>query len=337
MQVAPWVWALFGALVLAMLALDLAFDRRRRQGAEDGLVGPRPGPSLGSAALWSAAWIGLGLAFALVVLALYGPGPALTYLTAYVLEKSLSVDNIFVFVLIFGALAIPAAYQRHVLYWGIIGALAMRAVLIAAGVYLLDRFHWVIYPFGALILVAAARMLWGERQEREMVEKACAACSTWVARVIPITPVLRGDQFWIRQGGPLRATPLFIALIVVETTDVVLALDSIPAVLSISREPFLVYTSNVFAMLGLRSLYFLLAGAIERLHAVRYALAAILAFVGARMLLEGVLEIPVWTSLAVIAAALAISIAVSLGRPRRAPGSGSAEEAVRLAEAAAPR
>jgi tellurite resistance protein TerC len=289
-----------------MLALDLALDGRARRAA----------PTLRAAALWSAAWVALGVLFGLVVLALYGAAPAVTYYTAYLLEKSLSVDNLFVFALIFGELRIPATYQRRVLSWGIFGALAMRGVLIAVGISLLERFHWVIYPFAALVLLAAARLLWGERKEREAVVAACAVCNSWVARVVPVTPVIAGGRFWIRQSGRRMATPLLIALVVVETSDVVFALDSIPAVLAVTREPFLVYTSNVFAMLGLRSLYFVLAGAVERIPGLRPALATILAFVGAKMLLSGVVDVPNWVSLVVIA----VVIGAAAGAARRAHG-----------------
>jgi TerC family integral membrane protein len=318
-RVSGWVWVLFGSLVLAMLALDLGvFGSARREPRE---------LTLRSAGFWSAAWIGLGLSFGLVVLALYGTGPALVYLTAYLLEKSLSVDNIFVFVLIFSQLQIPPAQQRRVLYWGILGALVMRALLIAAGIYLLERFHWVIYPFAVLIILAALRLAWGREKERQLVIEACAVCGSWVARLIPITPVLRGGRFWIRQNGRLMATPLLVALIVVETTDVIFALDSIPAIFAVTREPFLVYTSNVFAMLGLRSLYFLLAGALDRFRYLRVGLAAILAFVGGKMLLTDIVEVPTWASLAVIVVALALSVLASITRPiqaRALPGTGEA-------------
>jgi tellurite resistance protein TerC len=312
MQVSLWVWAVFGVLVLAMLALDLGLLRPSRREPRELTVR--------SAAIWSAAWIGLALAFGLVVLALYGPAAALTYVTAYLLEKSLSVDNVFVFAVIFSELAIPPAYQRRVLLWGIIGALVMRALLIAGGIYLLSRFHWVIYPFGALIVLAAVRILWGAEKEREVVAAACAVCGSWVARLVPITPVLRGGRFVIRQGGRLVATPLLVALVVVETTDLVFALDSVPAVLAITTDPFLVYTSNVFAMLGLRSLYFVLAGVIDRLRYLRIGLAVLLLFVGARMLLSEVVEVPVWASLMVIVSVLALSAAASLlARPSLHP------------------
>jgi tellurite resistance protein TerC len=301
MTVSLWVWGLFGALVLAMLALDLG--ALRRSSGE---------PSLKSAALWSAAWIGLGLGFGVIVLVLYGPAASLLYFTAYALEKSLSIDNIFVFVLIFGELQIPQAEQRRVLYWGVLSALVMRAIFIALGVFLLERFHWVIYPFAALILFAAVRILFGQEKEREVVVNACAVCSTWVARIIPITPVLWGHRFWVRQHGRLLATPLLIALVLVELTDAIFALDSIPAVFAVTREPFLIYTSNIFAMLGLRSLYILLGGAVSRLRYLRYGLAFILAFVGVKLLLDGVVEISALLSLLIILGAVAISASASL-------------------------
>jgi tellurite resistance protein TerC len=309
MQVSSWLWVLFALMVLLLLAADLGvFHVSRRRPRE---------VTLRSAAWWSAAWIGLSLAFALVIHVFYGTGPALTYLTAYLLEKSLSIDNVFVFVIIFSELRIPPDQQRRVLYWGVLGALIGRAVLIAGGVFLLRRFHWIVYPFAALVIFAAVRLLWGREKERQLVAEACAVCGSWVARFIPVTPAMRGGVFWVRERGRLVATPLFIALVVVETTDVVFALDSIPAVFAVTGDLFLVYTSNVFAMLGLRSLYFLLEGVVERFRFLRAGLAAILVFVGAKMLLSGVVEIATWVSLAVIAAALALAGAASVTVPRR--------------------
>jgi tellurite resistance protein TerC len=270
---------------------------------------------------WSGAAIALGLGFTLVALALRGPPAALTYLTAYLLEQSLSVDNVFVFVVIFQTLAIPEAHQRRVLYWGVLGALVTRGVMIAAGVTLFEHFHWVTYPFGVLILLAAARLIWGQERERDLVVNSCAVCSTWVARVIPVTPVLQGGRFWVRSGGRLVATPLLIALVVVETTDVVFALDSVPAVLSVTRDPFLIYTSNVLAVLGMRSLYFLVENAAARFDRLRFGLAAILAFAGAKLLLSRVVDVPTSISLAVIAAALGLSLVASRRAPvRSSPG-----------------
>jgi tellurite resistance protein TerC len=307
MQVSIWAWALFALIVVAALATDLGLLRTAR-GKDRELT-------LRSAAVRSAAWIAVSLLFAVVVMEMYGPHAALTYLTAYLLEKSLSVDNVFVFLLIFSELRIPPLQQRRVLLWGVLGALIMRALLIGAGLYVINRFHWVVYPFAALIIFAAVRLLWGRQKEREIVTAACSICSTWVARVIPITPVFHGNRFWLRQGGRLVATPLLVALMIVETTDIVFALDSVPAVFAVTRQPFLVYTSNIFAMLGLRALYFLLAGIVERFRYIRVGLAAILIFFGARLLLSGVVEFPNWVSLAVIVVALALSVLASL-RPQ---------------------
>jgi tellurite resistance protein TerC len=307
MNVPWWGWASFAFLVLAMLSLDLGIGSRRRSVEL----------TFRSAALWSAAWIALALFFGLVIFRLYGPVSAVTYLTAYLLEKSLSIDNVFVFVLIFSEIRTPPSEQRRVLYWGVLGALVLRGALIAAGMFLLDRFHWVIYPFAALIIFAAVRIVFGQEKERRAVVAACAVCDSWVARIVPITPVLHGSRFFMRQGGRLVATPLLIALIVVETTDLVFALDSIPAVFAVSRDPFLVYTSNVFAMLGLRSLYFLLAGVVERFRYLRLGLAAILVFVAGKMLLGDALPIPSWMSLAVIALALSCAMTLSVLLPPR--------------------
>jgi tellurite resistance protein TerC len=313
-HVSRWAWLLFGALVLSALALDLGLLNRSR--------GEQRELSLRAATGRSVAWVVLSLLFGLVVLALYGQQAALAYVTAYLLEKTLSIDNIFVFVLIFSELRIPPAQQRSVLLWGVLGALIMRALLIGAGLFLLARFHWVVYPFAALIIFAAIRLVWGNQKERELVVAACAICGTWVARLIPITPVYHGDSFVVRQserGGRLVATPLLVALIIVETTDVVFALDSVPAVLAVTREPFLVYTSNIFAMLGLRSLYFVLAGIVERFRYLRVGLAVILVFFGARLLLSGIIEVPNHVSLGLIAFALGLSVMASIKWPGAAP------------------
>jgi tellurite resistance protein TerC len=293
--------------MLSALGLDLGLFRSRRVEQRE--------LTLREAAARTVAWAALSLLFGLVVLALYGEHAALTYVTAYLLEQSLSIDNVFVFLLIFSELRVPPAQQRGVLLWGVIGALVMRAVLIAAGLFLLNRFHWVVYPFAALIIFAAFRLLWGGQKQRELVVAACAICSTWVARIIPITPQYHGVRFWVRQGGRLVATPLLVALVIVETTDIVFALDSVPAVLAVTREPFIVYTSNIFAMLGLRSLYFVLAGVVERFRFLRVGLAAILIFFGARLLLDDVIEVPTGVSLGVIAVALALSVVASLKWP----------------------
>jgi len=306
-----WGWIVFAILVLGAVAFDVGLLRRSRD---------ETGPlSLRTAGFRSAGWIGLALLFGLGVTAVSGADAGLTYATAYFLEESLSVDNIFVFVLIFSELQIPAAQQRGVLLWGVLSALVLRGLLIGAGLFVLSRFHWVIYPFAAIIIFAAVRLLWGQQRQREIVVAACSVCSTWVARLVPVTPQFYGDRFLVKKEGRLLATPLFVALIIVETTDIVFALDSVPAVLAVTRDPFLVYTSNIFAMLGLRSLYFLLAGAVERFRYLKVGLALILIFFGARMLLTDVIEVPNYVSLAVIAAALTLSVVASIDWPRAKP------------------
>ena len=298
-------WIVFFGLVILMFTADLLFGGRSA--------------SLRSALLWSALWVGTGLAFGLWLWAVQGREPATAYYAAYLLEKSLSVDNIFVFVLIFSQLRIPAHQQHRVLLLGIVGALVMRAAMIWGGVYLLERFHWVIYPFAALLLFAAFRLLFGESTERRIVEQSCAACSTWVAKIIPVTPLDHGQRFLVREQGKLLATPMFVALILIETTDLIFALDSIPAVLAITRDPYIVYTSNIFALLGLRALYFVLADVVERFHYLRPGLATILCFVAGKMLLTGIVDISVGASLGIIVAIVVVAMAASWLFPRQKP------------------
>jgi len=296
-------WAAFFGLVILLFTVDLLFGRR--------------GTNLRMATLWSAIWVGAGLAFGLWIWASLGSEVAAAYYAAYLLEKSLSVDNIFVFVLIFSELRIPAHQQHRILLLGVVGALLMRAVMIGFGVYLLQRFHWVIYPFAALLLVAAARLLFGESTERRLVKESCAACSTWVAKLIPVTPVGEGQRFVLRQSGKLVATPMLVALILIETTDLIFALDSIPAVLAITRDPYIVYTSNIFALLGLRALYFVLADVVQRFHYLRAGLAVILCFVACKMLLAGTIDISVTVSLGVIIAIVLAAVIASWAFPKR--------------------
>jgi tellurite resistance protein TerC len=264
--------------------------------------------------LWVVVWIGLSLALGLWVLATRGAGAAAEYYAAYFLEKSLSVDNIFVFVIIFSELHIPAEYQRRVLRFGVAGALVFRALLIGAGITLIERFGWVTYPFAVLILFAAWRMLFGAEREREVVQAACDVCETWIARVVRVSPVLHGGDFWRREGGRLVATPLFVALVVIETTDIVFALDSVPAVLSVTRDPLIVYSSNVMAMLGLRSLYFVLADSLHRVRYLRPGLALVLVFTGAKMLANDWVHISAGASVLVIGIVLLTTIAASAWR-----------------------
>ncbi len=301
-------WAVFWVAVGIMLVVDVAAVRGRDA-------------TVRSAALWSGIWIGLGLAFGGWVAARFGADAGLIYLTAYTLEKSLSVDNLFVFALIFSQTGIPAALQHRALFWGIASALVMRAIMIGLGVYLLARFHWVVYPFAALLAFTAVRMLREEETKGKLADATCNLCTSWVARFIPISPVPDGSRFLTRRNGRLMATPLLVALVAIEATDLVFAVDSIPAVLAVTRDPFLVYTSNVFALLELRSLYFLLAGLMQRVRFLRTGLAVVLLFAAAKMLLAETIEIPPAVSLAVIACVLLGSIAASwrfLSRDARA-------------------
>jgi tellurite resistance protein TerC len=264
-------------------------------------------------------WVGVGLAFGVWVAVSRGAVAAAEYYAAYLLELSLSVDNIFVFVIVFSELHIPAEYQHRVLRWGVAGALVFRGVMIGAGIALIQRFQWIMYPFGGLILFAAWRMLFAEDRERRVVAGACDVCSTWIARVVRVSPMLHGHDFWRREGGRLVATPLFVALVVIETTDIVFALDSVPAVLAVTRNPLIVYSSNVLAMLGLRSLYFVVSDALERLRYLRQGLAVVLVFTGAKMITSEWVHISPGVSVGIIVIVLVVTIAVSL-RPRRVAG-----------------
>ena len=257
-------------------------------------------------------WVGLGLALGLWVAAAKGANAVAEYYAAYFLEESLSVDNIFVFAIVFAELHIPTEYQHRVLRFGIAGALVFRAVVIVSGIALIERFNWILYPFAALILFAAWRLAFAQERERRVVEGACDVCSTWIARLVRVSPVVHGPDFWRREGGRLVATPLFVALVVIETTDIVFALDSVPAVLSVTRDPFIVYSSNVMAMLGLRSLYFVLSDALSRLRYLRYGLALVLVFTGAKMLTSNWVHISAGVSVLVIAAVLVPTILASV-------------------------
>jgi len=261
-------------------------------------------------------WVAVGLGFGVWVAVVRGAVAAAEYYAAYLLELSLSVDNIFVFVIVFSELHIPAEYQRRVLRWGVAGALVLRAMVIGAGLALIQRFHWIMYPFASLILLAAWRMLFAEERERRVVAGACDVCSTWIARVVRVSPVLHGDDFWRREGGRLTATPLFVALAVIETTDIVFALDSVPAVLAVTRDPLIVYSSNVLAMFGLRSLYFVVSDALDRLRYLRQGLAAVLVFTGAKMLTSEWVHISPVVSVGTIAVVLGVTVAASVW-PRR--------------------
>jgi tellurite resistance protein TerC len=299
----PWLWAIFVGLVVLFLTLDLGVFHRQAHAV-----------SLHEAAAWSAVWVALGLAFGGLVWAWQGATAAGEYLAGYLIEKSLSVDNVFVFALLLSYFAVPAAYQHRLLFWGVVGAIVLRAAFIVAGAALLETFHWVIYVFGGLLVLTGLRMALKShgdtRPERNPVLRLAR-------RVIPVGSEYRGHAFVVREGGRLVATPLFAALLAVETTDVVFAVDSIPAIFAITRDPFLVLTSNAFAILGLRALYFLLADMLGRFVYLKYGLAAILVLVGAKMLASDVYHVPVWASLAAIAVLVLVSVVASLRATRR--------------------
>ena len=276
------------------------------------MSGTDAGARLSRNMAWVIVWVGLGLAVGLLVAATQGRGAATEYVAAYLLEESLSVDNIFVFVVIFSELHIPAEHQRRVLVFGVAGALVFRALVIGTGITLIARVQWITYPFAALILFAAWRLLFGAERERRVVKEACDVCGTWIARVVPVSPVLQGHAFWRRESGRLVATPLLVALVVIETTDIVFALDSIPAVLSVTRNPLIVYSSNVMAVLGLRSLYFVLSDAVYRLRYLRGGLAALLVFTASKMLVSEWVQISAGVSVAIIGVVLLATIAASV-------------------------
>lgn len=303
-----WIWVGFNAFVLAMLALDLGVFHRTAHEV-----------SVREAAGWSALWVALSLVFAAGVGRFMGDQSGLEFLTGYLIEKALSVDNIFIFVLIFSYFQVPARYQHRVLFWGILGALVMRGAMISAGVLLLERFHWIIYVFGAFLVITGIRMAVSKETN---IEVEANPIIRLVRRMMPVSTRYHGQAFFAREeiGGRLRtvATPLFVVLVLVETTDLIFALDSIPAVFAVTRDPFIVYTSNVFAILGLRALYFLLAGIIHKFHFLKLGLSVVLAFVGTKMLISEVYHLPIGWSLGVIATVLGTSVAASLLFPRKA-------------------
>ncbi|MFM8412442.1 MAG: TerC family protein [Alphaproteobacteria bacterium] len=294
----PALWGGFLAFVVAMLALDLGVFHREAHRV-----------TVREAAGWSLAWVTLALAFAAALGAWFGHDRALEFTAGWLIEKALAVDNIFVFVVIFRAFGIPAIHQHRVLFWGVFGALLMRAAFIFAGGAFLAHFHWGIYLFGAILVATGLKLLF--ERESEMHPEDSAAVRLF-KRLVPTSPELHGDRFFVERGGRRLATPLLLALVTVEVTDLVFAVDSIPAIFAVTSDPFIVFTSNIFAILGLRSLYFLLAGVIDRFAYLKVGLAGVLVFVGAKMVLADVVKLPIEASLGVIAAILAASVAASV-------------------------
>jgi tellurite resistance protein TerC len=297
------VWGAFNLFVLAMLALDLGFFHRKAHviGIKESLI-------------WSAVWITLALLFNLGIYFVEGSDTALSFLTGYLLEKSLSIDNIFVFLLIFSYFNVSPMHQYRVLFWGILGALVMRAAFIAAGVTLMQRFHWIIYVFGPFLIITGIRM--ALQKEREIHPEKNPVLRLF-RRLMNVTDDYADSKFFTKQNGRYFATPLLIVLLVVETTDIIFAVDSIPAILAVTTDPFIVYSSNVFAILGLRALYFALSGIMQLFHYLHYGLSAILVFVGVKMILSEIIEIPVLLALGVIAGILAVSAVASILHPKK--------------------
>jgi tellurite resistance protein TerC len=305
-----FLWVALAVLILGMLALDLfVFHRKAHE------------VSLREAALFSGVWIGMGLAFGGLVFAFMGGKAGGEYLAGYVIEKSLSIDNVFVFAMIFSYFAVPAKYQHRLLFWGVFGAIVFRAIFIAAGAALLDAFHWMIYGFGILLLLTGWRM-WTHRNEHSL-DLDRNRILRLVRRLIPITPEYRGQSFFVREAGKWVATPLFAVLVVIESSDIMFAIDSIPAIFAVTDDAFIVFASNAFAILGLRSLYFLLAGMLDRFTYLKAGLAALLVFAGVKILLTDVYKMPVWLSLGIIVAILAVSVVASLWASRRADRRGA--------------
>jgi tellurite resistance protein TerC len=314
-----WIfWVLFNVFVLAMLALDLGIFHREKH-----VVGFR------EAINWTLVWISLACVFA-VLIYFFGhtmtghharPNSELTmeFVAGYLIEESLSVDNLFVFLVIFRFFAVPRRYQHEVLFWGVVGALVMRAVFIIAGIKLLNAFEWVIYIFGAILVYSGIKLF---RQHDAEIDPETNLVLRWFRRLFRVTENYEGHKFFVVRSGIRYATPLAVVLLMIETTDLLFAADSIPAVLAITREPFIVFTSNVFAILGLRSLYFALAGMIEVFHLLHYGLSVILIFIGAKMLASHYVRIPIGVALAVVAGVLLVSIVLSLIIPKRAAAAG---------------
>jgi tellurite resistance protein TerC len=298
-----WAWAALVGAIVVLLVADLLLVHRKPHDI-----------TLKEAAIESTVWIAIGLSFTLVVLGWHGGTAAGEYLSGYLIEKSLSVDNVFVWAVIFSYFGVPNRYQFRVLFWGIFGALVLRAIFIFAGVALIETFDWILYVFGAFLLVTAVRVA---RHKEAEVHPEHNPVLRFVRRVVPSTDTYDGQKLFTRRTGRMLATPLFAVLVLVETTDVVFAVDSIPAILAVSREPFIVFASNAFAILGLRALYFLLAGMADRFRYLNIGLGAILAFVGAKMLAVEIVHLPTWLSLTVITVILTITIVASLRAERR--------------------
>lgn len=304
---AIWLWIGFNVFVLLMLALDLGVFHRKSH-----IV------TFKESLTWTAVWVTLALIFNAGIWHFSGPQKALEFFTGYVIEKSLSVDNVFVFALLFSYFSVPREYQHKVLFWGILGALVMRAIMIGLGAILITKFAWIIYIFGAFLILTGLKMIFKKDEELHPEQNPIVR---WFKRVFPVTKEYRGDSLFVRENGILFATPLFVVLLCVEITDVIFAVDSIPAIFAVTKDPFIVYTSNVFAILGLRSLYFALAGMMHKFHYLKLGLGFVLVFVGIKMLLaHTTFKLDTLLSLAVVGLIITTSVVASLLRPLPEPG-----------------
>jgi tellurite resistance protein TerC len=298
----PQLWVIFSIFVLGMLALDLGVFNRKAHEVR-----------FKEALTWSVVWVALSLVFNAWIYYKFGSQKALEFLTGYVIEKALSVDNIFVFVVLFASFAVPKIYQHRVLFWGVLGAIAMRAIFIGLGAALVARFHWIMYVFGAILIFTGIKLM-KEGDAEPHPEKN--PLYKFARRLMPATPEYHGSHFFVMKEGRRYATPLFLVLVAIEATDVVFAVDSIPAIFAISTDPFIVYTSNIFAILGLRAMYFLLAGVIDKFHFLKYGLAIVLLFVGVKMIVAEWYKVPIGASLGVIAGVLTLSVIASVIWPK---------------------
>ncbi|TVT60602.1 MAG: TerC family protein [Azoarcus sp. PHD] len=307
-----WMWVAFAVIVLAMLAADLFLFK----GGQQHRV------SLREAAAWSAAWVSVAMLFAaglwwyldVSLGRVVANEKAVAFLTGYLVEKSLAVDNVFVWMMIFSYFAVPLELQRRVLLYGIVGAIALRTVLIFAGSWLVTEFHWLLYVFGAFLVITGVKMVWFAEHDPNLEKNPFIR---WIRNHYPITERLEGERFFVMRDGVRMATPLLLALVLVEISDVIFAVDSIPAIFAITTDPFIVLTSNLFAILGLRAMYFLLADLGDRFSLLKYGLAAILIFIGTKMLIVEWVKIPVMVSLGVVAVLLALAVGASLWHSAR--------------------
>jgi tellurite resistance protein TerC len=299
----PWLWAGFAVFVVSVLVLDLGVFHRKAHAV-----------SLREAAAWTAVWVSLAAVFGTGVWWWLGPTKALEFATGYLIEEALSIDNIFVFLVLFSFFRVAAELQHRVLFWGILGAVVLRAIFILAGAALLESFHWIIYIFGGLLVVTGVRLF---KQDSHDVDPERNPAMRVFRKFVPAVSEYHGQRFFIVKSGRRYATPLLAVLVAVEATDLIFAVDSIPAVFAVTTDPFIVYTSNIFAILGLRALYFLLAGIMDRFVYLRYGLALVLVFVGAKMLISNVYKLPIGLSLGVVAGILGGSVLASLWRTSR--------------------